>query len=614
MKSYANKLVHIGAVVLSMVLLAGSAVAVAEVSVSGFIRQETAYKLSSDENPYNQHGNVMNGKTITNTFGTEVTRTIESKENDWNLMATRAELDFQLNFSNNWTGFVKLRGFFENGVYVDHEDPNFFEVPFHGDCATVLEVCGEKYMVDLPAAYLDYNKGGFWLRLGNQQIAWGEALFFRVADVVNGLDLRRHSFLDFASEEYADERVPGLGFRGSYRFSAEWELEFFAQQFNPTIYANENTPYNVIGAQFAVHQEEGFNAVDDAWNSGLRLRAQLGDLGLQFFAVSRRNPDGVFRWTESNINPFAGIGDPYYEALGALLAQTAFEMSPEGVWTADEWFTYAGMVRADAVAGLDAAILDFPAAQVLKGFPVGGDPWGVCAGIPGPLGPIDNDRDCAYFELDLFYDQVVGPGLGGGLGPLRGHVLREFPYENVFGFGFNYMIFAQPESFFDQMVVRFETSFTPDKKFTNIGFNREYIEEDEWVASLIIEKYHRFSQSFPATFMVLEYMYRSEADMFGRHLSGMDNENGIPNGEDSFHAIAFALQQPFPDLIWRLDLSILYDLNGGYLIQPGIRWKPNAAVTVEAFANLIDSDGGNDDIMETFEWADEFSLRIGYQF
>ena len=49
-------------------------------------------------------------------------------------------------------------------------------------------------MVDLPAFYLDYNKGPLWVRVGNQQIAWGEALFFRVFDVVQGLDLRRLAF------------------------------------------------------------------------------------------------------------------------------------------------------------------------------------------------------------------------------------------------------------------------------------------------------------------------------------------------------------------------------------------------------------------------------------
>jgi hypothetical protein len=154
--------------------------------------------------------------------------------------------------------------------------------------------------------------------------------------------------------------------------------------------------------------------------------------------------------------------------------------------------------------------------------------------------------------------------------------------------------------------------------FTSPDLSRNHIVEDEYVASLVFEKYHRFSQEFPATFMVLQYLFKSESDMFGRHLSGMGatgaRTTGLPQGEDSFNAIAFALQQPFPNLIWRADFSVLYDVNGGALIQPGLKWKPNEAWTAEVFANVTLSDGGNDDIIDTIDWADELTFRITYQF
>jgi Protein of unknown function (DUF1302) len=605
MKSYKS------AIALSTLVCAVSAIeaAAVEVDVSGFIRQEAAYKLNDDKNIFNQHGNRYNGKTVVNSLGSNITRSIDSKDNDWNLMATRVELDFQISISDNWKGFVKARGYFDNNVYSDYGDPNFFEVPLRGDCGTALEVCGDNYMVDLPSAYLDYNNGPLWLRLGNQQIAWGEAIFFRVADVANGLDLRRHGVLDWAAEEFADERVPGLGVRGSYRFRNDWEFEFFVQQFNASIYGNENTPYNVIPRQFVVHQEEGFDKVDDAWNTGLRLQGQLGELGLQFFAVSRRNPDGVFRWTESEVNPFAGTGVPALEGLGALLAQTPFEISELGVYTGEEWYNYAAATRLNGTTGLNAAINEFAASQALGAFEINTDPAGACVGAFG----ITDTQTCGALELDVFFDAGAGGALGGGLGPLRGHIAREYPYENVFGFGTNYVFFGEPDTLLDQLVVRFEATITPDKKFTNPSLSRDYIEEDEWAASLVFEKYHRFSSSFPATFMVAQYMFRSEADLYGRHLSGNDN-TGEPKGDENFHAVAFALQQPFPNLIWRVDLAVLYDLKGGLLVQPGIRWKPDSHLSVELYANILDSDGGNDDIIETVEWADELGLRVGYQF
>ncbi len=590
------------------VLASAGPSAAGDVSVTGFLRLEAAPHLSSEENPYNQFGNEFNGVTVVNSLGNAITRGGVSRDTDFNVLTARLELDIQARLGDNWTGYAKLRGLYDGISSVNDQfgDPSAFEVPFRGSSSSYFEAAGADWMLDLPALYLDYNKGPYWLRFGNQQIAWGESIFFRVLDVPSGLDTRRHLILDVAAEEYADERIAAPGVRGSVRFG-DWELEGFGQLFQPTVINNENTPFNLVPAQFVVQQEQGFDAVDGDWNAGVRLRGQEGDLGIQFIAVRRLNPDGVFRWTESGINPFAGI--PGLEALGALLAGTPFEISPQGVWSAEEWFRYASLVRLDGVEGLNSAISEFPASQLLGAFVASDDPTGVCVAVLG----ITDPRVCAALELDIFFDPVLGPLFGGGLGPLRGHLAREYFYENVYGIGLNYLVTAEPGSFLDQLVVRFEATMTPDRTFTNPSLSRNYIVEDELVASLVFEKYHKFSHGFPATFFVLEHMYRSESDLFGRHLSGNDND-GVPRGDSGFNASVFAVQQPFPNLIWRFDLSVLYDWKGGLLVQPAVRWKPNDKFILEAFYNHLDSDGGNDDIMQTIEWADELGLRFTYQF
>ena len=98
--------------------------------------------------------------------------------------------------------------------------------------------------------------------------------------MVNGLDLRRHSFIDVAAEEYSDKRVPSLGIRGSYRFQNDWELEGFVQRFRPSVFSSLDTPYNVIASQFVVHQEEGWDDHDDKFNFGARLTGRAGDFDL----------------------------------------------------------------------------------------------------------------------------------------------------------------------------------------------------------------------------------------------------------------------------------------------------------------------------------------------
>jgi hypothetical protein len=489
----------------------------------------------------------------------------------------------------------------------EFNDSSFYDSGFDSGRGSSLETNGDDYMVDIPSLYLDYNNGPLWLRIGQQQIAWGEAIFFRVFDIPNGLDLRRHSILGVAAEEYSDLRVPAPAIRGSYRFDNDWEVESYVQQFRPSVLSPLETPYNFIGSQFAIDQSTGWDDNEDEVNFGMRVSGTVGDFDLQFMYSSRVNPDGVFRWTESGINPFKGIPG-LEEGLGALLAETPFERSPEGVWISDEWFKYAGLTRLDGVNGLNASIRDFPASQALGAFVVD---EATCQALLGTT----NLRDCANFELDLFYDEVVGPTLGGGLGPLKGHIIREYDREDIFGAGFTYVFNGEPNSLLDQLVLRTEATFTPDRQFTNLGLDRNYLEEDEFISNVSLEKYHRFSSAFPASYFVLQWMYKSESDLLGRNVQGFDTDSdGRPEGEDAFNAIAFAMQQPFPGLVWRADLTVLYDPNGGVLVQPGVKWRPRDDVQVDVYYNYIESDGDENDVLQTFETMDEVFARLTWYF
>ena len=161
-----------GAALVSAAVAAPAAFAL-DLNVSGFIRQEMAYKITDAENPFNQQGNLYNGKPVDNyvhgLYGLPpaVTRPDYAESNDWNLQATRAELDIAATFSERFTGAMKVRAYYDWGVYNDYGDVNFFEVPFRGDCATRLEACGDDYMIDLPSLYVDYTNGGFWARVGS---------------------------------------------------------------------------------------------------------------------------------------------------------------------------------------------------------------------------------------------------------------------------------------------------------------------------------------------------------------------------------------------------------------------------------------------------------------
>ena len=166
------------------------------------------------------------------------------------------------------------------------------------------------------------------------------------------------------------------------------------------------------------------------------------------------------------------------------------------------------------------------------------------------------------------------------------------------------------------MILRFEATFTPDRKWTNNGAKKP-IEEDEWITVVGLEKYHRFSQNFPATYLFFQWMHKSESDFVGHHLStlGGGMKRAPTGGEEDggWDAIGIGFQQPSPTLKWRFDVSMLYDFNESWLFSPAVRYKPNSAWTFETFATFMDSQDLGAALVP-IDWTDELTVRITYQF
>jgi hypothetical protein len=589
-------------------------------SWSGFVRSETAIRTTSEQNMFNQGGNPFNGVPVSRTtvLGTDTTtRSGLPLDNSINMQMFRGELGAIWKINNNFSVQGKLRVLYDPGWYDNYNpnaiaslaqatsggnpggvygQPNYFQNPVQGmSHPNPLEWDGQNYQIYFPALFLEFNKGPLDVRLGNQQIAWGQALFFRVFDVVDGLDLRRHSALDFASEEYSDKRVPSLALRTTYQVADGWTADGFVQKFQSTVYSNPNTPYNVIASQFTIH--DLYNNYDNKVDLGVRLKGDLGAFGVQGMAVHRYNPDGVFRWTQSGVDRDL----PGLAGTGKLLAQTPFEVDPSGVWSANEWFTYAGAARLNGVTALNSAVSQFPAAQALGAVVIPGNSSSQAA------------YTAAAEELNLFF-RLSGSGL-------RGHLAREYFQENDFGLGTSYVVSGSPGSFLDQLIINFESSYVPDRTFTNPSLSSDYIHKPEVSTALVLEKYQRFSSSFPATYMVFQWMHKTQSDLFGRYLGGMGGteSNASTGFGGGWNALAFAFQQPFPGLVWRFDFAALYDTHGGILVQPAIRWKPSGGITVETFYNYLNShlagtNNANSNIIGTLDFASEVGIRLGYQF
>lgn len=632
---------------------------------SGFVRIDGTFRTDPDENPNNLRTNSFNDVpqpraaggppyTIPTPAGTPVltstdTRNTRPGHNDWSVQQLRGKFDLGVTLSSNVQMYASLRTIYDLGNYdnwdpddvpgstpdgFSQQEPNFFEYDDYrkGGCLYITEVCGKHYMADFTALYFDVTAGPALIRVGQQQIAWGQALFFRVFDVPNGLDLRRHLILDDALEEYADERVAAPGIRVTWQVTDQWEADAYAQMFQPTVYPTANSPYNVIPAQFSVHElynEE--NRYQERPNYGLRIRGNFGNWGLQAIATQRWNHEGVFRWTESGTN----TDIPGVPGSGMIVQFTPLEVDPSGVHSANEWFTYAGQVRLDGVEGLNTLINEFNDTNrlttglagvdlgpllALLGTDPGLGPTGSLGALPVPAG----DTASASRELDLFFTLTGG---------LRGHIAHEYFQEEVYGVGASYVVEAEPGSLLDQLIINVETSYIPERYFTEKSLSRNYIKSDESVSDLVMEKYHRWFDEFPATYMVFQAIHKSDSNLFGQHLGCQGGTGGSPGtvaAQDNPKVkqctnekkggstnVVLAFLQPFPNYIYRLTGAALLDVDGGLLVQGGFRWSPGNDLTFDFIYNYIDGNmygDPNSNALQNIDWADEFTIRAAYQF
>jgi len=591
----------------------------------------------------------------------------KSDQINFNTFNSRLELDIQAKFSRELSGYMKLRAYFDaTRNFTDGDIGNHYSNPIWGSRGTLTEFNSADTIFDIPAFYFDWNRGPLWIRVGNQTIAWGEAYFFRTMDVANGLDLRRHLVLGPGAEEYQDQRIASPGIRVSYTFNNGWELDAFAQLFSPTVLPGANTPYNLVPMSGGrLNDDDGFDDAEGSINYGARITMPLTEAFTGILAyVNRRNPDGAFtsvdaptRWTgvanggclnqhNDTLNVLAnGTGGFFFGGadagfgsgsvagvqsalgnVGILQMPTlntagrnmengcgsAFAPDPTGTPSLGYWRAIQNG-RLDNGHYLRQVINEFPAAK-----------WAV--------------RDIFGFGDERNFADTLRTleGFRSSFGPFIQWFGRQFKRENIFMVGGNYIVTTDdPESIFDQLIIRGEVAVTPNKRITN-NLSYQFTEVDDVVSSLIFEKYHRISDSFPATYMVFQWMHRTSTDMFGRDLDNNDtpdldtfidpvtgsftaaafSEDAMaPRGTDNANYVVFAFQQPFPNLIWRFDFAVLVDVAGGYLVQPGLRYRPAADWQWDLYANIIESPGGdNDTITETLDFADEVFVRLTYYF
>lgn len=535
--------------------------------------------------------------------------------------------------------------------YADTGAPNYFEARGReGRKINPTEFAGRDYLIDFPTAILEYKHDAYNIRFGMQQIAWGQAIFFQTFDVPDGLDLRRHLILDRAIEEFSDKRVPALALRGTVQATDELLIDSYVQKFQPSILPNPNTPYNVVPVQFYKPLDNYYSGgYDNKLSYGIRLKADYGNWAYSAFASSRMNPLGVFSWAGSGINKGLTGKNPdgsnwgndlgtlvetayklkakygsalcpegqynastcrMYDSVGEALSHTPLTIGPGGIYSNKEWFAAAGATRLDGVDMLNNLFDDFPAAR------------DVYASSVGNVQEASNLLNTFLLASD---------------GSIRGNVQRDYYRESVFGLGGTYVIETDnPGSFWDQFIINAEAQYTPARRFTDIGLKHGGYESDEYIFTLVGEKWWRWTQAFPAAYLAFEFQHRSASDLVGLSLKGYGGNSGNykvndpvglqgndysgikrPDGISSANYVAFAGFQPWPNRKYIFEWAVLLDVRGGLLAQPLIKWNPGHNISVDLFYNYVNGHlYGNptDNLIRAIDFGNEANIRIGYQF
>src|SRR5258706_1799683 len=220
-----------------------------------------------------------------------------------NFLLMRQLLDVNIfgKFNDNWSVTLEPRLFFDMTKIADPEHLRQYEslpAKFPGNGA-MLRGGGNDFKAEMWQVYTDYRSSGWWVRLGKQQIAWGEALGLRVLDTVNPLDLSQNLSTDRIFEEFDRVRIPQWFARVNYTIPTESIHDLTAEFILnpgivvPTILPPQGSPFNVVPAFLKIR-----NDVDQGRPTiGGRIIGTIEPMQFSLNFLTKPNDDaiGIFR-------------------------------------------------------------------------------------------------------------------------------------------------------------------------------------------------------------------------------------------------------------------------------------------------------------------------------
>jgi hypothetical protein len=301
----------------------------------------------------------------------------QDDNNDLNLSRTFLQTEFTYKPSELFKLFANVRITGDQTYSLDDEIGKYDAFPVDVPEAdwTMMKASSNSFRAEVWELYADFNFGDGWLRLGKQQIVWGELIGARILDAANSLD-RSWNFL-FELEEFDLIRIPNWSIRGSYNIkqnALSWLKDLNIEAFLnpgdvvPTINAEPGAPFRLFAypAFFRINEEDQRGKQE----YGARIGGLIGQAYGTLNFIRMYNDDAIFRFTGLTPDPVNGI--PLRIALGdrtryAMLLRGEHKllnlfgmslnyafadpfnlvMTFEGAWIPEKPYSKAGVARPD---------------------------------------------------------------------------------------------------------------------------------------------------------------------------------------------------------------------------------------------------------------------------
>lgn len=286
---------------------AASGAAYADVSVSGYVKNETAFMTSNKQ------------------YIGEATSTTDtaSHHNEFYKFQNQARIFANADLTKETKAHLEI-----NAIYDSEADPNSYQ--------------GHKSYTQndwLREAYIDTKLGPVDLRLGKQQVVWGTADGIKLLDIINPTDFREYS-----QNTMDESRIPVWMAKADMSIGKDSSLQFIASQ------AKENKipGLNASGDQGQPFLAKGVDTITGKVNGFLNVTPGLANVARNFSNAAAGGffdvtDDGAGDALPTGLNPFttfsvAGFsGGPMQTTAGGIICgvlagcvNAAFVATPDG--------------------------------------------------------------------------------------------------------------------------------------------------------------------------------------------------------------------------------------------------------------------------------------------